>query len=93
MPCPIFWYQEPDGSMPAAFQMVNSLALVPELSPREMNVALASAIFLNASAATFIPLIPAGSSAAPTTMKSLYMTSRRSMPRPLSMKAFSSAGE
>ncbi len=55
--------------MPADFQRLSSLVFVPELSPRETNVASEAAIFLNASTADVTPLIPAGSAAGPTIQK------------------------
>ena len=93
MPWPVLTYQSPDGVMPAAFQMVSSLALVPESSPRVKKVDLVSAILVKASAATVMPLMPAGSLVGPTMMKSLYITACRSTPNPSAMYFSSAAGE
>ena len=62
--------------------MLSSLVLVPDLSPRLANGALASMIALKASLAAVMPVILAGSSFGPTTMKSLYITSKRSLAKP-----------
>ena len=48
---------------------------VPLSSPREAKVASAAAMAARASAAVAMPVMPAGSAAGPTMMKSLYITS------------------
>jgi hypothetical protein len=83
MPEPVSRYQDPLAdatSTPALCHSATSFLWVPELSPREANGTLASAIILSATAASFMPLTFAGSVGGPTTMKSLYMTSKRSTP-------------
>ena len=61
------------------------MVLVPELSPRETKMALLAAMALKASTASGVPLMPAGSSAGPTMIKSLCITRRRSTPASLAM--------
>ena len=80
IPCPVSMYHEPFGLIPAASQSESSLVFVPDSSAREANGASAVAMRVNASAAESPPLIPAGSSAGPTTMKSLCMTAFRLTP-------------
>jgi hypothetical protein len=80
-------------SMPADFHIDSSLLCVPDLSPREMNVAFASAIFLKASLTSFEPATFAGSSAGPSSTKVLYITWRRSRPKPSATKSSSAFGE
>ena len=92
IPCPDSIYQPPPGSTPARFQSDFSRTCVPELSPRETKRAPASAMAFSASAAFFVPLTLAGSSAGPMTTKSLYMTSRRLSILPSATYFFSSAG-
>src|SRR5579859_540244 len=77
------------GVMPAVAQMASSLVLVPDLSPRETNGALASAIIEKASPPEARLRMLAGSLLGPTITKSLYITSSRLMPSPLSTKASS----
>src|SRR5215472_15346260 len=77
MPWPDSMYHVPCGSMPACFQSPSSRRWVPDLSPRDTKRDCVSAIRLRASTALGMPLILAGSSSAPTMMKSLYMTRRR----------------
>jgi hypothetical protein len=64
----------------AAFHIAFSFEWVPELSPLERKRLWAAAIFLNASAADFTPLIFAGSADEPTMIKSLCMISCLLMP-------------
>ncbi len=66
--------------MPAAFQIASSLASVPEPSPRETKVDFASAIFVKASLAEVMPLMPAGSAGGPTTSNELCISSWRFTP-------------
>ena len=94
MPLPASRYQVPEAALastPASFQSRSSDLCVPLSSPRETNGALLSAIFLKAATTSLEPAMPAGSLAGPTTMKSLYMTSKRFTPPP-SATNFSSDG-
>ena len=93
MPCPAETYQvslSGSGRF-APFHRDCSILWVPESSPRLTNGALAAAMAARASPAV-LPLILAGSSAGPTTTKSLNMTSVRLMPLPSSTNFFSAAG-
>src|SRR5262250_3095093 len=92
MPWPDSMYHVPFGSMPACFQSPSSRRWVPDLSPRETKRDEVSAIRLRASTAFGRPLIRAGSSSGPTTMKSLYMTRRRCRILPSSTYFRSSEG-
>src|SRR2546425_4291073 len=92
MPCPDSMYQGAAGVTPACFHSACSRMCVPDLSPRETKRAPAAAIFANAATARFSPPILAGSASGPTTMKSLYMTSRRSWSLPSSTYFFSREG-
>src|SRR4030042_3065711 len=65
---------------PVCPHRVCSLACVPLSSPLDTNLAPEPAIFLNASAGLFTPLIPAGSPFGPMIIKSLCMTARRYEP-------------
>src|SRR5439155_1586297 len=85
-------YQGAAGVTPACFHSACSRMCVPDLSPRETKRAPAAAIFANAATARFSPPILAGSASGPTTMKSLYMTSRRSWSLPSSTYFFSREG-
>ena len=60
-------------------QMLNSFVFVPLWSPRLAKVDCVAEIALSASLELFIPPIFAGSLFGPTRMKSLYMTSKRSL--------------
>ena len=80
IPWPVSMYQEPFGSIPAASQIDSSFVFVPDSSARDANGASAFAMLVKASAAEPAPLIPAGSSSGPTTMKSLCMTALRLTP-------------
>src|SRR3989304_2413074 len=94
MPWPDSWYQPlPFGSMAAAFQSVSSRACVPELSPRLMKVAPLGAMAFSAATAVFAGWAPRASEGGPTRMKSLCITSRRSLPKPSVMNCTSAAGE
>ncbi len=73
------------GVISAFFHRASSALFVPESSPREIKGAAAAAIFFRAAIAEVVPLMPAGSAAGPTMMKSLCITSRRSAPKPPSM--------
>ena len=64
---------------------------VPDLSPRLAKGAFFPEIAFRASAEV-LPFTFAGSEAGPTMMKSLYMTSRRSLPFFSFMKAASASG-
>ena len=57
---------------------------MPLLSPRDVNGAPDAAIFFKASSTSCEPATFAGSDFGPTITKSLYITSRRSMPKPSS---------
>jgi hypothetical protein len=46
IPCPALTYQSPSGVISADFHTASSLALVPDWSPRETNVAFAAAMSL-----------------------------------------------
>ena len=94
IPDPVSRYQAPLialGSIPASFQSRNSALLVPLSSPRATNGACVSAILCSAATMLLPPSTRARSLAGPTRMKSLYITSRRSMPKPCSTKASSAA--
>ena len=80
MPWPVSMYHDPFGSMPAASQSDSSFVCVPDSSARDANGASAFEIRVNASAAEVMPSIFAGSSAGPTTMKSLCITALRLVP-------------
>ena len=80
IPWPVSMYHEPFGSIPAASQSDSSLVFVPDSSARDAKGASAFAMRVKASAAVPAPLIPAGSSAGPTTMKSLCITASRLTP-------------
>src|SRR6266545_934973 len=82
IPCPASRYQGRSGERPARRHSSSSFSCVPDLSPRETNVARAPAILRNASTASRAARTFAGSFAGPTTTKSLCMTSRRSTPQP-----------
>src|SRR6185503_9475223 len=93
IPEPVSRYHAPLAaarSMPASFQKRSSAACVPLLSPRDANGVFAAAIAFTAATVSLDPLILAGSAAGPTMTKSLYITSRRSTPKP-SATNFSSA--
>src|SRR5947199_1987698 len=92
MACPDSMYQGAAGVTPACFHSACSRMCVPDLSPSEPKRAPAAAIFANAATARFSPPILAGSASGPTTMKSLYMTSRRSWSLPSSTYFFSREG-
>src|SRR5258705_234270 len=92
IPCPDSMYQAPFGSMPACFHSASSRVWVPDLSPRETKRDWLSAMRLSASSALGSPLICAGSSGGPITMKSLYMTRRRLVILPSSTYFFSRPG-
>ena len=83
MPVAASTYQGPAGAMPVCFQRFFSKMSVPELSPREMNVAREAAIARSASK-MFLPRVCAGSAGGPTRTKSLCITSRRRSPFPCS---------
>ena len=85
MPCPNALYHGMSlvGVMPSDDQMLNSFVLVPDLSPRLANVACVSMIALNASLAEAALAALAGSSLGPRMMKSLYITSKRSLASPI----------
>src|SRR5450759_2703612 len=70
------------GVILAEAQIASSLVLVPDLSPRLTNVAWTAAIALKASAASLAPATLTGSFFGPTMMKSLYITSKRSLASP-----------
>ncbi len=91
MPRPAEMNHAPLGATPASLQYAFSIWSVPELSPREMNLARPSPSLRNAPMTSRLPRRPSGSSLEPTRMKSLYMTSRRFTPWP-SATNFSSAG-
>ena len=55
IPCPASRYHSPAGVMPACAHSFFSSLCVPDSSPRETNVALASAIVLKASIAFTVP--------------------------------------
>src|SRR3989304_1986459 len=94
MPWPDSWYQPlPFGSIAAAFQSVSSRACVPELAPRLMKVAPLVAMAFSASTAVFADWAPTASEGGPTRMKSLCITSSRSLPKPSVMNCTSAAGE
>jgi len=57
------------GVMLLAFQIASSFVSVPDPSPRDTNVALAAAIFANASLAVLALPMPAGSELGPTIRK------------------------
>ena len=85
MPEPDSMYQSPlsaTGSIPADSHSCISFLWVPESSPRDTNSLPDLAMARNAAAAVPVLATPAGSSAGPIKMKSLYITSKRSTPCP-----------
>src|SRR5215469_16785239 len=94
MPPPVLTYQRSRvgiGRPPASAHRRSSAACVPLKSPRATKRALAAAILRNAATASCVASIFAGSFLGPTTTKSLYMTSRRTLPKPFRMNCSSRA--
>ena len=91
IPEPARRYHDPFGSSPVSRHRRCSARCVPDSSARETNVVCACRIFPNASFASASPRMRAGSSFGPTITKSLYITSKRAMPKPSSMSFSSSA--
>src|SRR3954447_1009424 len=93
MPWPVLRYHEPDGAIPACFQSLSSLALVPESSARDANRALILAIACMAGSMPPASAVLAGSDGGPTSTKSLCITALRVEPWPCCMNFVSASGE
>jgi hypothetical protein len=78
-------------STPASCHSESSFLWVPLSSPREVKSDLVLAMADSEAMASLLPLMPAGSDAGPTMMKSLYMTSWRVTPLPSATNCSSDA--
>src|SRR4051794_30450157 len=93
MPCPVLMYHDPDGAMPACFQSLSSLALVPDSSAREAKGDFDRAMACSAGTIPAAWETFAGSAGGPTSTKSLCMTASRLAPWPCAMNVCSASGE